>query len=285
MTIIILLIAVFSFALCLCLLVKQLLPKDKPVAQSLKDVKQKGSQKVEAVSQQGKQYVEMAGATLTVAEALISILKLPPVWTVKINKMLGKAQQNIKKAEELTSHPDIFSLLAMISPATSQIYGDPGENCAYILSEDKDNPFQINEAIMTAAKQIVAGQTTELGKARALFDWGVQNIPIGTSGWKRRKKSMRTAVEIFEDREGVCAEMTILYIVMARSVGLQANYARIEEIDSSGKVSKHASPVLNIDGKYLYADIGFKQFDAKHQGYTIMTDQEAVPHFKKLRGN
>ncbi|MCX6744630.1 MAG: transglutaminase-like domain-containing protein [Candidatus Parcubacteria bacterium] len=282
MTAIILAMAAFSFLVCLALLIKQFLPKDKSTTAGIKDMQKQGAANLDQMAKKSQKVVETANKVVEGAEAFVSLVELSPSLGQKLTNWIVKMRHTVDQADQISQHPNIFSLLSMVSPGSAELYGQPSDNYAYIITEDKDEPFQANQAIVAAAQKIVAGEVFEADKARVLYDWFVKNIPFGTSGWKKHKKSMRNAVEIFEDKEGVCAEMTILYIVMARAVGLEANYARVEVINN-GKVEKHACPVVKIKGKYIYVDPGFQQFDAPHKGYTIMSDQEAVPHFKSLR--
>lgn len=282
MTAAILFIVATLFLVCLILIVRELLPSD--TAQNVNNFIERTVRSYKKVVKKGHQYTEKSDKTLMGLKAFIDVFNLPGIWNERINNVLFKIRHGVNQVNESASENDIFSFLAIISPRSAKFHGVTSDNYTFVITEDENDPFQINEEIINLAQKIVTGKVYEIDKAQALFDWCVDNIPYGTSGWKKHKKSMRTAVEIFEDREGVCAEMTILYIVMARAVGLKANYARVEKVDKNGQLQKHASPVILIAGQNIYPDIGYKIFDAKHNGYTIMTDQEAVPHFKSLRG-
>jgi hypothetical protein len=284
MAVIILIVAAIGFLVCLAVLIKEFLPKDKSTAQSLNEMTQKGAVQVEKVAKKSQGYIQGFKKIVEGAASFIGIVELPAPVINRVQTIISKVQKVTDDVELITQNPDIFSLLALVSPLSSEAYGEPSGNYTYIITEDQDEPFQVNQEIVAVAQKIVEGLVFEEEKARALFDWFVLNIKFGTSGWKKHKKSMRHAKEIFEDREGVCAEMTILYIAMARAVGLEANYAKIE-INNSGKIDRHACAAVKINDKYIYVDSSYNQFDAKHQGYTIMTDQEAVPHFKSLRGS
>jgi hypothetical protein len=283
MTAVILFIVAILFLVCLILIIREFLPSD--TAQNVKNFTEGRVLSYKKVVQKGHQYTEKSDKTLTGLKAVIEVINLPEIWKKRINNVLFKMSYSVNQVNEFANEEDIFSFLAMISPHSAKIYGGTSDNYTFVITEDENDPFQINEEIMNLAQKIVAGKVYEIDKAQALFDWCVNNIPYGTSGWKKHQKSMRTAVEIFEDKEGVCAEMTILYIVMARAVGLKANYSKVEEVDKNGQLKKHASPVVLIAGRHIYPDIAYKVFDARHNDYKIMTDQEAVPHFKSLRGN
>jgi transglutaminase-like putative cysteine protease len=282
-TIVILSVAALGFLIALILLIRELLPKDKPTSQALQDMAQKSQDQIDQAAKQGQEYVTRANKLVEAADAFASIFVLPAALSGKVRNLITKSRHTIETADALTKKPDLFLLLATVSPASNEIYGELSDNYVYIITEDLDEPFQVSQEIVTAANNITTGAILEEEKARALYDWFVAKIPFGTSGWKKHQKSMRHAKEIFEDREGVCAEMTILYIVMARAVGLEAKYARTETINSNGQVERHACPYVKVNGKWIFVDPGFQQFDAPHKGYKIMSDQEAVPHFKSLR--
>jgi transglutaminase-like putative cysteine protease len=158
----------------------------------------------------------------------------------------------------------------------------PNETYSVIITEDEHHPFQINEAIQKQAVTITAAAKNELEKAKALFNWFVKNVNYGD---QKRKSGTgyRHAKEVYTDREGVCGEMAVLYIVMARYVGLKSNYVSVTR-DNGGNKVHHACAAVHVQPKPVLIDPAYHEFDVKHREFRILTDKEAVPHLKSFRG-
>ncbi len=246
MTIFILSIAAVGFLVSLILLVRQLLPKDKPADQVFKDLGKKGQDQYAKTFKKGQEYVAKTSKAVLVAEAFSDVVVLPNSFGGRLRGLIGQLRNSVDSADAFVKNPDIFKMLSLVSPASADAYGQTSDNYTFIITEDVDEPFQVNQEIVQVANKIVAEQIFDEDKARALFDWCVKNIPYGTTGWKKHQRSMRHAKEIFEDKEGVCAEMAILYIAMARAVGLEANYARLQG---------HACAAVKLNGKYTGVEL------------------------------
>jgi len=186
--------------------------------------------------------------------------------------------------DDLFNYPLLANLLASVSPDSEKKFGKISGGYAYIISEDKGHPFQINPLISQTAQKIVAGKTGDKAKSEALYDWFLATIIYGDKKRKSHKAGYRTAMEVFADREGVCGEMAVLYVVMARSVGLAANYVSVFT-DCKGEDVKHACAAIKLGQKQVLIDPAYATFGIKHKKYKVLTDKEAVPHFKKMRAN
>jgi hypothetical protein len=71
---------------------------------------------------------------------------------------------------------------------------------------------------------------------------------------------------------------------MARSASLKSNYVSVRK-DFEGKNVNHACAMAMIDGRKVLIDPSYRTFDVKHKGFSILTDQQAVPHLKQFRNN
>lgn len=194
------------------------------------------------------------------------------------------AQQLIDGAKEYIDNAgDLFEMLSLVIPPTKPILNKMGDKYSYIITEDNNHPFQVTPYIAEISAKIVKDASTEKGKAQALFDWFVNSIKYGDSKRYLHHKGYRTAAEVFNDQEGVCGEMAVLFVVMARSVGLSSNYVSVF-IDNKGDKVNHACAVVNINYKNIFIDPAYYTFDINHHFVKILTDKEAVPHFKQMRG-
>lgn len=134
-------------------------------------------------------------------------------------------------------------------------------------------PFVVNKEIIELAKDVSSNSENNYEKAAKIHGWVTANIAYGT---KKRKCNYRNSLETFFDREGVCGEMSMLYITMARSVGIRASYAFVD-VDHENKKVNHACSIIDIQGKYgknILADAAYQKFDVKHITYRPLTDFE-----------
>lgn len=171
-----------------------------------------------------------------------------------------------------------------IDPRLAELFNVKSkDDTAYsvIITDDPNHPFQVDDAIKNRAIAIARGLGDDGAKARAIFDWFVQNVNYGA---QKRPDNLgyRTSNEVFTDREGVCGEMAVLYIVMARSVGLKANYVSVTK-DNQDKDIVHACAAVYLGQEPTLVDPAYHAFDAKHQAFAIKTDAEAVPLLKTFR--
>jgi len=284
MSVILMIAAAAGLMVSVILLLKELFPGSKNSVELLEDLTQKGLGRVRTATKKGQAYMEIANRVLDGSEAFLKALDLPPIISDRSNKVIQGLRQYTQKADSLVHHQGLIKLLAMVSPASAKFFGEVREGYTYVITEDRNQPFQINQEISEVAQKITEGIVFEEEKARAIFDWFIRNISYGQSGRKKYKKGYRHAAEVFTDREGVCGEMAILFVCMARAVGMQANYVLVE-IDCFGDKVGHACAGVKVNGKLVLIDTAYYTYAIKHQVYQVYTDQEAVPHFKAMRGN
>jgi len=176
-------------------------------------------------------------------------------------------------------------------------YGDPNDNLnflkesfgglsteSYILvvtEKSMNIPFKISPAIINKSFEITKNITHEPDKAKLLFDYITQTIQYGES--KRGAHGYRDAIEVFFQHEGVCGEMAILFVSMARLSGLIANYVSVRK-DYKGDDVHHACAAANLNGKQILVDLSYYTFDIKHQDYRILSDAQFIEIFRGWDG-
>jgi transglutaminase-like putative cysteine protease len=171
-------------------------------------------------------------------------------------------------------------------PPGHQPFGG-GWGHVYLITDDPIQPFQITGEIAAAVDRIIAGNTTEEEKARSIFLWFGNEI---TYDYQKavdidhnKDVTYLHADEVFKTRRAVCGEMAILYIVMARYAGLSAHYAKVNK-DIYGKKVRHACVTLDLADRTVQVDPAYTGFNIRHQEITVLTDGEAISHFKAIRG-
>lgn len=230
-----------------------------------------------------KKILEKALANLkSRGEAMLadSVKKLSSTAEEQAAVILQRGEQMVR--EKLTELQK--TVADKIDPRLAELFNiKAGNNDAYsvIITDDPNHPFQINDAIKNQAAMITRGAQDDLSKAKAIFNWFEQHINYGD---KKRPHDVgyRNSKEVFTDLEGVCGEMAVLYVVMARSVGLKTNFVHVT-VDSQGKAVQHACVVIYRGGEVILADPSYHTFNAKHQEFAVKTDVEAVPLLKAFR--
>ena len=117
--------------------------------------------------------------------------------------------------------------------------------------------------IQAQARQI-AGRERRAGPAAELLThWVYRNLK------KEITISVPSAVQVLEDRSGDCNEHTVLYVALARSLGLPARTAA-GLVYLRGRFYYHAWPEVWL-GRWVAVDPTFDQFpaDASHLRFVI----------------
>jgi len=151
-----------------------------------------------------------------------------------------------------------------------------------ILSERLDeterhligNPFSCTEAMRQWAQELTQAATSDMDKARAIF------AGLAARPWTRGQAKSRTAREVFAawgnpEIRLVCMDHAVLFVSLARAVGLDAFFAQITR-ESAGTVVNHACAAI-FDGDRAYlADSSLRWFGVPHREYAILDDLQAA---------
>ncbi len=151
--------------------------------------------------------------------------------------------------DQLAADPDRFA------PDRSRELSDYTQPGPLVQSRDP--------RIQALARQIVGRRRDVASKAEALNDWVYQNIE------KRITISIPSALEVLATRRGDCNEHTVLYVALARAVGIPARTAA-GLVYVGGRFYYHAWPEVYLNG-WVALDPTLRQFpaDAAHLRFTI----------------
>lgn len=125
----------------------------------------------------------------------------------------------------------------------------------------------------------IGKQQDEFCKAHALFDWMEQHVNYDHD---KPHNTYRTANEVLLFGKGVCGEMAYLYIAMSRLAGMISKYVEVDK-DFYGNDVSHACAVVYPDGREIFVDPAYHQFDVRHRSYKILPDKEMFKHFLDMR--
>lgn len=211
-------------------------------------------------------------------------------YAIDASRLVGKtARDKLPKwAGDMISE-ELEAFIGNILPSESieeENFFQPGK--IYTITDDPNQPFQITPEIAQKAQEICERAKSEVEIIEALFSWFMENInydKLKQARIKKRKKtSYQHAEETFARQLGVCGEMAILFVVMARHVGIKANYVSVS-VDCDGKKVHHACASVLISGKLQLIDPAYKSQRIKHRKYEVFSDVRAIAHFKLMRKN
>jgi len=153
--------------------------------------------------------------------------------------------------------------LGIYAPHLEELSLSPKENKQY-LSADALVPIAGLPAELAA--KVTAGQTTPLGKARAIYDYVLANVRFDETGtgWGRGD-----ALHAWDAKKGDCTDFHSLFIAMARSQGIPARF----EMGFSLPAGSHSG---QISGYHCWAEF----FEPQH-GWIPVDISEASQHPEK----
>ena len=144
---------------------------------------------------------------------------------------------------------------------------------------EEDDPFCLSPEMITLLEEIPPFPSAR-SRAYRLYTTLESRI---TYGEERRERGIgyRNGEEVLRDREGICGEMSFLYVTMARCLGLRASYVSVRK-DHEGRNVHHACAGF-YDRRLVLVDIAYHRFDITHRTYTINSDKEAKEKYQQWR--
>ncbi len=115
-----------------------------------------------------------------------------------------------------------------------------------------------------------------LKRCQAIRNWIVENICHGEK--KRHRERYRTSQETFYDREGVCGEMTLLFLAFARHMKVPCNYVKVLQDECWNRVN-HACAYAIIHGGDYFIGVADVRFNVWHQEMYPLSDDELMHEF------
>lgn len=170
-----------------------------------------------------------------------------------------------------------LELLLQKKPQSKISQGFVGQMC--LMDSSMILPFVLTQEMIQIAQNVPSG--TYLQKARSLYDILVSRVVYGTKKYPRNV-GYRNSREVLEQGEGICGEMTYLYVAMARYLGIRSHSVYVD-IDYAGKKVHHACAGIVETSIPLLVDIAYKQFNAKHKRYRVLSDLETTQLYQNWR--
>jgi tetratricopeptide (TPR) repeat protein len=118
----------------------------------------------------------------------------------------------------------------------------------------------VSDAIRTEAAALVKGQTTDLGKVKAIYDYFAENIRYVSLSFGVGRYQPHLAQEVLASQYGDCKDMATLFQALLAAEGITSYPAMISsgskidpDVPSPGQFD-HVINVVLVDGKPYWAD-------------------------------
>lgn len=192
--------------------------------------------------------------------------KKTPNSSLNVPKLLKDIGEKVERIIEVNGLPEV-------------IYGYKEKpnllksfvNTKYVTAivQPNSSSFTYDSSMQNLALELTKDLSDDLDKSRAIFNWVRSNIKYD----KTEKKSYRGALQVYNDREGVCGESAALQVTLERLVG---NIAFLAEVDLY-KREDHACAVhIGSDGKLVLIDTTYDLgFDCNLKSYRIISDEHS----------
>ena len=146
-------------------------------------------------------------------------------------------------------------------------------------SSDKDDVqdiFEMNQTMKEIVETIKICSTNKT-LCENIFNWIVKNIDYDT---EHSKQHYRTAMQTYDEKLGLCGELSVLYMSMLRAVNIDCNYCTVTK-DINEKPVTHACVIIhNDDGTKTLSDVAYKAFQINHSEYRAISDEELMVKYE-----
>jgi Flp pilus assembly protein TadD len=148
-----------------------------------------------------------------------------------------------------------------------------------------DDPLKVNEEMKRFLEANIDRGTNSLEQLRTLVRVVFQENALNFT----YVPETRTASETFTKRGGNCVSFTILFIAMARHLGLDARFREVDIVPTWSRIgnlvsmSGHANAVVFIGGQTYLVDL-FPRVERIEIVGRVVSDGRALAHFYNNRG-
>jgi len=137
---------------------------------------------------------------------------------------------------------------------------------------DKQDIFEMSQPMKEIVETIKICSTNKT-LCENIFNWIVKNIDYDT---EHSKQHYRTAMQTYDEKLGLCGELSVLYMSMLRAVNIDCNYCTVTK-DINEKPVTHACVIIdNDDGSSTLSDVAYKAFQINHSEYRAISDEELM---------
>ena len=136
--------------------------------------------------------------------------------------------------------------------------------------------FQLSQP-MKEIVELIKDYSTNTTLCENIFNWIVKNITYDT---EHSKQHYRTAMQTYDEKLGLCGELSVFYMGMLRAVNIDCNYCAVTK-DINEKPVTHACVIIhNDDGTKTLSDVAYKTFKISHSEYRAISDEELMVKYE-----
>jgi len=139
-------------------------------------------------------------------------------------------------------------------------------------SEDEiQEIFKLTQSMTHQLEEIKKGTQTTAHLAENIFNWVLNNITYDTD---HSKEHYRTAKETYNEKRGLCGELSVLYMAFLRAANINCSFCEVTK-DNTAKEVAHACIIIKDDKSATHlSDLAYKSFIIVHYEYKELTDDE-----------
>jgi hypothetical protein len=142
----------------------------------------------------------------------------------------------------------------------------PGEQGAFTMPQSLE---EVVKTISTHIKPIAPA----IDKAKAIYDWILENIEYDNERMAAIDNCIENGIPYSPEitlkrRKGICSDLSVLYVAIAREMGLNAHFLDVT-VDCNGTEVCHACAMVDVKTRNIQVDISYKLFDARHKTFEI----------------
>ena len=152
----------------------------------------------------------------------------------------------------------------------------PKDYTVVLTDRSIDFPFKLNSRLVNLLKNYVEPFKTKLERAYAIYEWIVTNIEYDSD------EIYKDSIEVLIHKKGKCADMSFLYVAMARAVGLKSQIVDVY-VDCYGKEVSHACAIVEVEGGSILVDPAYQKFGVRHLRWKVQSDWEVISWFLEGR--
>ena len=138
------------------------------------------------------------------------------------------------------------------------------------------NPIASSQEMKHWAEQLTKDASSDMDKAKALFDALAGRLQTGGNGGTR---TAREVFAVWDEHEVsfICQEYAKLFVALARDVNLKAFYVHVDK-DYGGRIVPHDCAAMFTDNRALFVDPSYQWFGVPHKDFVILDDLETIAH-------
>lgn len=186
---------------------------------------------------------------------------------------------------------DNLALMEMETKGKIQVFEEMGyDDTAKVLKAKWESYLKANTASANASTDLfiltqpmlntienIISQSTKEALEQNIFNWILENVQYDK---EHNAEHYRTARECYNERKGLCGELSVLHIAFLRYAGIEALFAEVTK-DAAGVEVKHGCPqVKGNDGSTYLSDIAYKSFKIEHQQYNVLSNEQLQAKYK-----